>query len=68
VLEAALSRLLNMVVRHEDKYLYYNDQFKAMRQDLTVQGLRNAFAVQVRWWQGGVAAAAAAAAAAPIYM
>ncbi|KAF6251614.1 SAC3/GANP/Nin1/mts3/eIF-3 p25 family-domain-containing protein [Scenedesmus sp. NREL 46B-D3] len=47
VLAAALSRLLRMVAAHEDKYLYYNDQFKAMRQDLTVQGIKNEFTVQV---------------------
>jgi hypothetical protein len=48
VLAAALSRLLRMIAAHEDKYLYYNDQFKAMRQDLTVQGIKNEFTVQVR--------------------
>ncbi|WIA11963.1 hypothetical protein OEZ85_012045 [Tetradesmus obliquus] len=47
VLAAALSRLLRMIAGHEDKYLYYNDQFKAMRQDLTVQGIKNEFTVQV---------------------
>jgi hypothetical protein len=47
VLAAALARLLRMIVSKEDKYLYYNDQFKAMRQDLTVQGIKNEFTVQV---------------------
>jgi hypothetical protein len=50
VLAAALSRLLRMIAAHEDKYLYYNDQFKAMRQDLTVQGIKNEFTVQVCGW------------------
>jgi hypothetical protein len=53
VLAAALSRLLRMIAAHEDKYLYYNDQFKAMRQDLTVQGIKNEFTVQVRLGCGG---------------
>lgn len=47
VLAAALQRLLGMIESKADKYLYYNDQFKAMRQDLTVQGIKNEFTVQV---------------------
>eukprot|EP00775_Hariotina_reticulata_P005259 gene5259-5494_t len=47
VLERALQRLMAMIVGQQDKYLYYNDQFKAMRQDLTVQGIKNAFTVKV---------------------
>eukprot|EP00878_Enallax_costatus_P001952 GHUV01002116.1.p1 GENE.GHUV01002116.1~~GHUV01002116.1.p1 ORF type:complete len:870 (+),score=280.77 GHUV01002116.1:553-3162(+) len=47
VLEAALQRLLGMIESKGEKYLYYNDQFKAMRQDLTVQGIKNQFTVQV---------------------
>eukprot|EP00879_Flechtneria_rotunda_P000971 GHRR01001104.1.p1 GENE.GHRR01001104.1~~GHRR01001104.1.p1 ORF type:complete len:841 (+),score=348.67 GHRR01001104.1:396-2918(+) len=47
VLERALQRLLGMIQAKQDKYLYYNDQFKAMRQDLTVQGIKNDFTVQV---------------------
>lgn len=58
VLEAALQRLLGMIAAKADKYLYYNDQFKAMRQDLTVQGIKNEFTVRVSdvaagwWWWG----------------
>lgn len=47
VLEKALQRLLDMISRGEGKYLYYLDQFKAMRQDCTVQHLRNALAVRI---------------------
>jgi hypothetical protein len=48
VLERALQRLMAMITGQQEKYLYYNDQFKAMRQDLTVQGIKNAFTVRVR--------------------
>jgi hypothetical protein len=55
VLAAALSRLLRMIEGKADKYLYYNDQFKAMRQDLTVQGIKNDFTVQVSVFEGRAA-------------
>ncbi|GBF94733.1 hypothetical protein Rsub_07616 [Raphidocelis subcapitata] len=48
VLRRALERLLALVAEGEGGgYFYYNDQFKAMRQDLTVQGIRDELAVQV---------------------
>lgn len=48
VLRRALERLLRLVAAGQGGgYFYYNDQFKAMRQDLTVQGIRDELAVQV---------------------
>lgn len=47
VLAQALARLVGMIARREGAYLYYNDQFKAMRQDCTVQHLNSALVVQV---------------------
>ncbi|KXZ54117.1 hypothetical protein GPECTOR_5g219 [Gonium pectorale] len=47
VLERALQRLVDLIARGEATYFYSLDQFKGMRQDCTVQHLRNALAVRV---------------------
>ncbi|GFR50259.1 hypothetical protein Agub_g12445 [Astrephomene gubernaculifera] len=47
VLERALQRLVGLIARGEATYFYSLDQFKGMRQDCTVQHLRNALAVKV---------------------
>lgn len=47
VLRAALQRLLDLIRKGGQKYLYLLDQFKAMRQDLTVQHLRGRLTVQI---------------------
>ncbi|GIL69107.1 hypothetical protein Vretifemale_97 [Volvox reticuliferus] len=47
VLERALERLVSMIAHGEATYFYSLDQFKGMRQDCTVQHLRNGLAVRV---------------------
>ncbi|PNG99650.1 Leukocyte receptor cluster member 8, partial [Tetrabaena socialis] len=47
VLERALARLVGMIAAREANYFYTIDQFKGMRQDCTVQHLRNGLAVRV---------------------
>lgn len=47
VLLAALERLLDLTRGGGQKYLYLLDQFKAMRQDLTVQHLRGQLTVRI---------------------
>jgi hypothetical protein len=48
VLRKALARLVGMIARGEGSWLYYLDQFKGMRQDITIQHIRNDLTVQVR--------------------
>ncbi|KAG2491433.1 hypothetical protein HYH03_010219 [Edaphochlamys debaryana] len=47
VLEKALVRLVRMIAAGQASYFYSLDQFKGMRQDCTVQHLRNALVVRV---------------------
>ena len=47
VLRAALERLVALSAAGEVDYFYLEDQFKALRQDATVQHLRDEVAVQI---------------------
>ncbi|GLI62725.1 hypothetical protein VaNZ11_005454 [Volvox africanus] len=47
VLERALERLVSLIAHGEASFFYSLDQFKGMRQDCTVQHLRNGLAVRV---------------------
>lgn len=47
VLQRALNRLIGMIQRREENSHYYQDQFKAMRQDCTVQRLKNGTAIAI---------------------
>jgi len=47
VLRKALQRLLRILDEGSENYFYCQDQFKAMRQDCTVQHIRNAFTAEL---------------------
>mmetsp|Transcript_22383 Transcript_22383/g.62057 ORF Transcript_22383/g.62057 Transcript_22383/m.62057 type:complete len:806 (-) Transcript_22383:370-2787(-) len=47
VLRKALDRLLRLLKEKKENFFYAQDQFKAMRQDCTVQHIRNAFTAEV---------------------
>lgn len=47
VLEKALARLLRLIRMGQVKYIYAADQFKGMRQDLTVQRIGDGLAVRI---------------------
>jgi len=47
ILEKSLKLMSKKWKRHQNDYRYIDEQFRSMRQDLTVQGIQNSLAVRI---------------------